>query len=100
MWLTLQTDSEQHAKQVCAHRAEVLQNRRQQHRVAIPAEETETEGKIAVPLVIKGDVAGSVEAVVEVIKSRHPEKFELKVIHSGVGAVNESDIEMAIASKG
>ena len=74
-------------------------------RVATPTyksqtDEVEERGKIVVPLIVKGDVAGSVEAVVEVIKSRHPEKFELKVIQDGVGAVSESDVEMAAASGG
>lgn len=74
--------------------------------MAIPLQATETEaeaearGTIMVPLIIKGDVAGSVEALVDIIKSRNPEKFELKIIQSGVGAINESDIEMADSSKG
>ena len=52
------------------------------------------------PLIIKGDVAGSVEALVDIIRSRNPENFELKIIQSGVGAINESDVEMADSSKG
>lgn len=80
-----------------------LQTRRQH--AAIPVLNSETDegeerGKIVVPLIVKGDVAGSVEAVVEVIKSRHPERFELKVIQDGVGSVSESDVEMAAASEG
>ena len=74
--------------------------------MAIPLQATETEteaearGTIMVPLIVKGDVAGSVEALVDIIESRNPEKFELKIIQSGVGAINESDIEMADSSKG
>ena len=74
--------------------------------MAIPLQVTETEteakarGAIMVPLIVKGDVAGSVEALVDIIESRNPEKFELKIIQSGVGAINESDIEMADSSKG
>ena len=74
--------------------------------MAIPLQVTETEteaearGTIMVPLIVKGDVAGSVEALVDIIESRNPEKFELKIIQSGVGAINESDIEMADSSKG
>ena len=96
----LQADNEQHAKEVCEHRVEVIQNRQQQ--VAIPFKEKEAGAgeTIAVPLIVKGDVAGSLEAMVEVIKSRNPEKFELKIIQSGVGAISESDVEMAATSKG
>ena len=102
----LQVDSEQRAREVCTHRVAAIQDRRQQQVAAIFTAEEEEDGEgeegenRVVPLIIKGDVAGSVEAVVDVIKSRHPEKFELKVILSGVGAVSESDIEMAAAAKG
>ena len=87
---------------MCDHRAGVLQNKRQQSAVtAKESNEPKQEGgTITVPLIVKGDVAGSVEAMVDVIQSRHPERFELKVIQSGVGAVSESDVEMAAASKG
>lgn len=72
--------------------------------MAVPFQATETEagtgGTIIVPLIVKGDVAGSVEALVDIIRSRNPENFELKIIQSGVGAINESDIEMADSSKG
>ena len=85
---------------MCAHRTVSLQTRRQHAAIPIQNTETEERGKIVVPLIVKGDVAGSVEAVVEVIKSRHPERFELKVIQDGVGSVSESDVEMAAASGG
>ena len=107
MSLVPQADSEQHAREVCAHRVGAVDSRRQHLAATIPVEEVETterdpeaRGDTTVPLIVKGDVAGSVEAMVDVIKSRHPEKFQLKVIQSGVGAISESDIEMAAASKG
>ena len=105
--LISQADSEQHAREVCAHRAGAVESRRRQLVATIPVEEVETDerdvgagGDATVPLIVKGEVAGSVEAMVDVIKSRHPNKFQLKVIQSGVGAIGESDIEMAAASKG
>jgi translation initiation factor IF-2 len=49
-------------------------------------------------LVVKGDVDGSVEAVVsEVKKIQHPE-VRVNVIHQGVGGITESDIMLASAS--
>jgi translation initiation factor IF-2 len=49
-------------------------------------------------LVIKGDVQGSVEAVVgELAKIQHPE-VRVNVIHTGVGAITENDINLAAAS--
>ena len=57
-------------------------------------------GRIFVPVVVKGDVMGSVEAVIEVLMSRQPEGVELNVIHSGVGPITESDVETASATNG
>ena len=51
-------------------------------------------------LVIKGDVQGSVEAVVsELAKIQHPE-VRVNVIHQGVGGITENDIMLAAASSG
>src|SRR5690242_20119282 len=51
-------------------------------------------------LVVKGDVQGSVEAVVsELTKIQHPE-VRVNVIHQGVGGITENDIMLAAASNG
>ena len=49
-------------------------------------------------LIIKADVQGSVEAVKESILKLSNEEVVVKVIHSGVGAINESDVILASAS--
>jgi translation initiation factor IF-2 len=49
-------------------------------------------------LILKGDVAGSVEAAVsELEKIQHPE-VRVRVIHQGVGAISEGDVTLASAS--
>jgi translation initiation factor IF-2 len=49
-------------------------------------------------IVLKGDVQGSVEAVVsELAKIQHPE-VRVNVIHTGVGAITENDVNLAAAS--
>jgi translation initiation factor IF-2 len=49
-------------------------------------------------LVVKGDVGGSVEALVESLGNiSHPE-VKVRIIHTGVGGINESDIMLAAAS--
>src|SRR4029079_19064999 len=51
-------------------------------------------------LVIKGDVQGSVEAIVsELGKIQHPEE-RVNVIHQGVGGITDNDINLAAASNG
>jgi len=49
-------------------------------------------------MVIKGDVQGSVEAIRENVISLSTSEVEVKVIHSGVGGITESDVMLASAS--
>ena len=50
------------------------------------------------PLIIKADVQGSVEAVKQSLTRLSNEEVMVKVIHGGVGAINESDVTLASAS--
>ncbi|MEL6187237.1 MAG: translation initiation factor IF-2, partial [Myxococcota bacterium] len=50
-------------------------------------------------LVVKGDVQGSVEALSKALTDLTTAKVRVSVISSGVGAVNESDVEFAAASE-
>tara|TARA_Y100000814_G_scaffold31904_1_gene20515 strand:+ start:88 stop:2562 length:2475 start_codon:yes stop_codon:yes gene_type:complete len=51
------------------------------------------------PLIIKGDVDGSVEALAESLEKIRTEEVGIKVIHKNVGMVTESDVLLAQASK-
>ena len=58
------------------------------------------EGAIKeVPLLIKGDVQGSVEAIYASLKGIGNEEVQALIVHSGVGGITESDIALAAASK-
>lgn len=50
------------------------------------------------PIIVKGDVQGSVEAVKQSLEKITNEEVRVRVIHGGVGAVSESDIMLAMAS--
>lgn len=50
-------------------------------------------------LIVKADVQGSVEAVKDSLTKLSNEEVIVKVIHGGVGAINESDVILASASK-
>ena len=58
---------------------------------------SENEKEI-VSIIIKADVHGSKEAIEQSLKKIVSEKFEVKIIHTGVGEINESDVTLAIAS--
>ncbi|KIY21500.1 MULTISPECIES: translation initiation factor IF-2 [Mesobacillus] len=51
-------------------------------------------------LIIKADVQGSVEALAAALQKLEVEGVNVRIIHTGVGAINESDITLAAASNG
>ncbi|MEA3049480.1 MAG: translation initiation factor [Sphingomonadales bacterium] len=50
------------------------------------------------PLVVKGDVQGSVEAIVSAVNRISTEDIKARILHAGVGAITESDVVLAAAS--
>lgn len=57
------------------------------------------EGEIKeLPIIVKADVQGSAEAVKQSLEKLTNSEIRVKVIHAGVGAVNESDVMLASAS--
>ena len=50
------------------------------------------------PLVVKGDVQGSVEAIVSAVNRISNEDIKVRVLHAGVGGITESDVTLAGAS--
>lgn len=57
------------------------------------------EGTIKeLPLIVKADVQGSVEALKQSLEKLSTEEVKVRVIHGAVGAINETDISLATAS--
>jgi translation initiation factor IF-2 len=58
------------------------------------------EGGVKVlPLLIKADVQGSQEALIHALSKLSTEEVKVNVMHSAVGAITESDVNLALASK-
>ena len=55
-------------------------------------------GRKEFPLVIKGDVQGSVEAIIGALDKLGTEEVAARMIHAGVGGITESDVTLAEAS--
>lgn len=51
------------------------------------------------PILIKGDVQGSVEAIVGALQKMANKEVRVRVLHTGVGAISESDVILAEASQ-
>ncbi|MBD5637752.1 translation initiation factor IF-2 [Clostridium botulinum] len=59
------------------------------------------EGKVKeLGLIVKADVQGSVEALKQSLEKLSTEEVKVRVIHGGVGAINETDVTLATASNG
>ena len=87
--------------------AEYRQRLRRDKAVARPAargslaemmSQLKQSGRKEFVLVIKGDVQGSVEAINGALEKLGTEEVAARVIHSGVGAITESDVTLATAS--
>ncbi|RJS92712.1 translation initiation factor IF-2 [Salinisphaera sp. Q1T1-3] len=50
-------------------------------------------------LLVKGDVQGSVEALVESLRKIPAQEVKIRIVSSGVGGISESDVELALASQ-
>ena len=62
------------------------------------SEQIKQSGVKDLPLIIKGDVTGSVEVLADSLIRMSTEKVRVKVLHSGVGSITESDVLLATAS--
>jgi translation initiation factor IF-2 len=60
--------------------------------------QAKTAGRKEFPLVIKGDVQGSLEAIIGALDKLGTDEVAARVLHAGVGGISESDVTLAEAS--
>lgn len=58
------------------------------------------EGAAELPLIVKTDVAGSIDAIIHELAKITHERAEIRIVTSGVGSVSEGDVKTAIATGG
>ncbi|MCB0319655.1 MAG: translation initiation factor IF-2 [Bdellovibrionales bacterium] len=98
-------ESEVKARSVAEHRAELQRSRDALSLAGGPIsleEFSKQAGKkkaAELNLIIKADVHGSLEAVRDSVVKLSGDKVKVQVVLGGVGAVNENDVQLAIASK-
>ncbi|MGB9857982.1 MAG: translation initiation factor IF-2 [Dictyoglomaceae bacterium] len=76
---------------------EILEERKEKKETS--AFEIVGVGEKVLPVIIKADTQGSLEAILQTINKIETEEFTIKVIHSAVGSISESDVMLASASK-
>jgi translation initiation factor IF-2 len=62
------------------------------------AEQIKTAGQKDLPIILKGDVGGSVEVLTDLLGKLSNEKVKITLVRTGVGAITESDVLLASAS--
>src|SRR3954462_11909777 len=94
-------ENEARAREVASYRQSVIDRRRT---TSAPASldtmfsALKEKQAVEFPLVIKGDVQGSVEAIVSAVNKISNEDIKARVLHAGVGGITESDVTLAKAS--
>ncbi|MGE3142613.1 MAG: translation initiation factor IF-2 [Hyphomonadaceae bacterium] len=96
-------ENEVRAREVAAYRQ---RSKRQRH-AAGPGQRTSLETMMAkikesstseLPILIKADVQGSAEAIAGSLEKLGNDEVRARIVHSGVGAINESDVQLAKTS--
>lgn len=97
-------NSDKEAREIATTRAEHARAKELSKSTKVSLEEMSgliAEGKIKqLPVIIKTDVGGSLEAIKGSLEKIQNEEVKVKVIHAGVGGITESDLILASASEG
>ncbi|MAR19911.1 MAG: translation initiation factor IF-2 [Rhodobacteraceae bacterium] len=96
-------ETEAQAREIASYRNSAAKDRRAAAGASTTLEQLMAKAKddktvSELPVVIKGDVQGSVEAIVQAMAKIGNSEVRVRVLHSGVGAITESDIGLAEAS--
>ncbi|EAQ04009.1 translation initiation factor IF-2 [Pseudooceanicola batsensis HTCC2597] len=97
------TETEAQAREIAEYREKSAKEKRAAAGAATTLEQLmqkakEDENVTEMPILVKADVQGSAEAIVQAMEKIGNEEVRVRVLHAGVGAITESDIGLAEAS--
>ena len=97
------TATEAQAREIAAYREQVAKDKRAAAGAATTLEQLMANAKAdenvsELPIVVKADVQGSAEAIVQAMEKIGNDEVRVRVLHSGVGAITETDVGLAEAS--
>ena len=97
------TETEAQAREIAEYRANVAKEKRAALGAATTLEQLmkkakDDENVSELPVLVKADVQGSAEAIVQALEKVGNDEVRVRVLHSGVGAITETDIGLAEAS--
>ncbi|MEW6702913.1 MAG: translation initiation factor IF-2 [Bacteroidota bacterium] len=95
-------ESEREAREISLKRMQLKreQNHRQVHHITLDeiASQISRGGFKELPVIVKGDVDGSIEALSDSLMKLSNQEVSIRVIHKAVGAISEGDVLLAAAS--
>jgi translation initiation factor IF-2 len=97
-------DNEARAREIADYRARIARDKRAAAGSATTLDQLLAKAKAdadvqELPIVVKSDVQGSAEAIVQALEKISTDEVRIRVLHSGVGAITESDVGLAEASR-
>ncbi|MEP2717062.1 translation initiation factor IF-2 [Pseudophaeobacter sp.] len=97
------TETEAQAREIAEYRAQAATDKRAAAGAATTLEQLMQKAKddetvSELPILVKADVQGSAEAIVQAMEKIGNDEVRVRVLHSGVGAITETDIALAEAS--
>ena len=96
-------DDEARAREIASYRERLSRDKRAAVGSATTLDQLLAKAKAdknvkELPIVVKSDVQGSAEAIVQALEKLSTDEVRIRVLHSGVGAITESDVTLAEAS--
>ena len=96
-------DTEAQAREIAEYRANAAKDKRAAAGAATTLEQMMAKAKqdenvAELPIVVKADVQGSAEAIIQAMEKIGNDEVRVRVIHYGVGAITETDVGLAEAS--
>jgi translation initiation factor IF-2 len=97
------TGTEAQAREIAAYREQAAKDKRAAAGAATTLEQLMANAKAdenvsELPILVKADVQGSAEAIVQAMEKIGNDEVRVRVLHSGVGAITETDVGLAEAS--
>ncbi|WP_171097891.1 translation initiation factor IF-2 [Ruegeria sp. HKCCD7255] len=97
------TETEAQAREIAEYREKAAKDKRAAAGAATTLEQLmqkakEDENVAELPILVKADVQGSAEAIVQAMEKIGNDEVRVRVLHSGVGAITETDVGLAEAS--
>ena len=96
-------ETEAQAREIADYREKAAKDKRAAVGAATTLEQLMAKAKAdkdvaELPIVVKADVQGSAEAIVQAMEKIGNDEVRVRVLHSGVGAITETDVALAEAS--